>query len=115
MVASAVILESVYLAILGFVIGESIAIYAQHLARKNGEILEDEMISQIGGRSAMMAYVVSALFFSWMGVFLIILDDRIADWAKTAGFTMILFVLLMVVIYSASYFFMMRKATKNEE
>ena len=72
LVASAVILESVYLAILGFVIGESIAIYAQHLARKNGEILEDEMISQIGGRSAMMAYVVSALFFSWMGVFLII-------------------------------------------
>jgi len=114
-VASAVILENVYLAILGFVIGESIAIYAQYLARKNGEILDDEMISQISGKSAMMSYIISVLFFSWIGVFFIILNDRIADWAKTVGFTMLLFVLLMVAIYFASYFFMMRRATKNEE
>lgn len=114
-VATAVIIGNVYLAILGLVIGESLAVYAQHLARKNGEILEDEMSVQIGGRSAMTAYVISIVLFSWIGVIFVILNNRISYWAETAGFTMLLFVLMMVAIYIASYFIMMRKATANEK
>ena len=114
-VAVAVIIENVYLAVLGLVVGESMAICAQHLARKNGEILQDEMTAQIGGRSAMMAYVASVLLFNCIGVIFVILNDRISYWAKTAGFTMLLFVLIMVAIYSVSYVIMMRKATENEK
>ncbi|MFA6710800.1 MAG: DUF2178 domain-containing protein [Candidatus Methanomethylophilaceae archaeon] len=114
-VATAMAIRNVYLAILGFVIGESLAIYAQHLARKNGEILGDEMSVQISGRSAMTAYVVSIVLFSWVGVILVILNDQISYWAETAGFTMLLFTLMMVAIYFISYFVMTRKATANEK
>lgn len=102
-VSLAVSAENAYLAVAGVVIGG----IAMFLVKKNvKELLVDEMIKSIAGKSALMAYSITVPTLALFSIILMFSNlGNIDSYYYNLGIILSYIVLFNIAIYSISYYF----------
>ncbi|MFA5755369.1 MAG: DUF2178 domain-containing protein [Candidatus Paceibacterota bacterium] len=102
-VSLAVSTENVYLAVAGIVIGG----VAMFLVKKNvKELLVDEMVKSIAGKSALMAYGITVPTLALLSIVLMFSNlGNIDSYYYNLGIILSYIVLFNIAIYSISYYF----------
>ena len=102
-VSLAVSTENVYLAVAGIVIGG----VAMFLVKKNvKELLVDEMIKSIAGKSALMAYSITVPTLALFSIILMFSNlGNVDSYYYNLGIILSYIVLFNIAIYSISYYF----------
>ena len=102
-VSLAVSAENAYLAVAGVVIGG----IAMFLVKKNvKELLVDEMIKSIAGKSALMAYSITVPTLALFSIILMFSNlGNVDSYYYNLGIILSYIVLFNIAIYSISYYF----------
>lgn len=102
-VSLAVSAENAYLAVAGVVIGG----IAMFLVKKNvKELLVDEMVKSIAGKSALMAYSITVPTLALFSIILMFSNlGNIDSYYYNLGIILSYIVLFNIAIYSISYYF----------